>query len=286
MWAFIMVLTFGSVSAVCRYFLFPPVVDRAVEINQRRSDEIADRMERIFLRDQTKKIMMLYIFGPFILGWLGSSFFPPDFRLLGVLIGFMAGLILPMMLVKILEQKRRDKFDSQLIDTLMIMSSALKGGLSLIQSMEVVIEEMPEPTNQEFGMLLGENKMGIALEEAFAHLYARMPSVPLQQVITTILLARETGGNLPFIFSRIVGTIRENNKLKSNLSNLTLQGRIQGFVMSVLPLGFAGIVLSTNPHFFDSMLTTEIGRTLLVFCVLFEIIGALMIWRISTFKDF
>ena len=67
-------------------------------------------------------------------------------------------------------------------------------GLSLVQAMEVVVEEMPEPTNQEFSVLLGENKMGITLEEAFAHLYERMPSVALQQVITTILLARETGG--------------------------------------------------------------------------------------------
>ena len=282
----IMALTFGSVSTLCRFILIPPVADRFSQSRTQQSKDIVERMDRIFMRDQTKKILFIYTFGPFGLAGLGFLFTPEEFRLLGCILGVMLGSFIPTTVVKTLEQKRRDKFNDQLVDPLMIMSSALKGGLSLIQAMEVVVEEMPEPTDQELGILLGENKMGIPLEEAFAHLYHRMPSVALQQTITTILLARETGGNLPFIFGRIVGTIRENKKLRQNLSNLTLQGRIQGFVMSLLPVGFSCVVLSTNPRFFDSMLETEIGRQLLVACVILELMGAFLIWKISSFRDF
>ena len=145
---------------------------------------------------------------------------------------------------------------------------------------------MPEPVNQEFSILLGENKMGVSLEESFARLYERMPSIPLHQMITAILLARETGGNLPVIFSRIVTTIRENKKIKQNLDNLTLQGKIQGVVMILLPIDFAFIVTSTNPKFFDQMFNSDLGRMLLIYSVVSEVIGAFMIWKISTFKDF
>ncbi len=286
MWVVIMALTFGSVSALCHYLLLPSVVEKARQVNRKRTNELSDRLDRMFMREQTSKVLFMYTFGPFVLAFLLFMLCPPEFKAAGVVLGFMAGLVIPMIAVRSMEQRRRDKFDSQMVDTLMIMSSALKGGLSLVQAMEVVVEEMSEPTNQEFGILLGENKMGIPLDEAFAHLYSRMPSVSLQQVITTILLARETGGNLPVIFNRIVNTIRENRKLRENLNNLTLQGRIQGGVMSILPIVFASIVLSSNPNYFDSMFNTEIGRTLLGACVAMELIGAFLIWKISNFKDF
>ena len=183
-------------------------------------------------------------------------------------------------------ENRRQKFVSQLIDALMILSSSLKGGLSLIQAIEVVTEEMPEPISQEFGILLGENKMGVTLEDAFSHLYERMPSVPLHQMITAILLARETGGNLPAIFARIVSVIRENKKIKQNIDNLTLQGKIQGVVMTLLPIGFGIVVRSTNPNFFDVMIRSETGRMLLIYAFVSQCIGTFLIWQISKFKEF
>ena len=128
--------------------------------------------------------------------------------------------------------------------------------------------------------------MGISLEEAFGHLYERMPSVALRSMITAILLARETGGNLPVIFNRIVTTIRENRKIKQNIDNLTLQGKIQGTVMTLLPIGFAVVVTSANPRFFDQMFKTDIGRILMMYAFFSELAGAFFIWKISSFKEF
>jgi len=158
--------------------------------------------------------------------------------------------------------------------------------LSLIQAIEAVVEEMPDPINKEFGTVLGENKMGVSLEEALNHLYDRIPSPALQQMTTAILLARETGGNLPVIFTRIAGTIRENRKIQQNLDTLTIQGKIQGVVMTLLPLGFAFIVYSSNRRIFENMLHSDLGRAMLIYAVISETIGAFMIWKISSFKDF
>ena len=174
----------------------------------------------------------------------------------------------------------------QLVDALMIMSSSFRGGLSLIQAIEAVVEEMPDPIATEFLSVLGENKMGVSLEEAMYHLYKRMPSVSLQQMITAILLARETGGNLPIIFSKIVTNIRENRKIQQNLDTLTLQGKIQGFVMALLPIGFGFVIFSANKRIFMNMVQTQIGQALLTYAVVSEIIGAIMIIKISSFRDF
>jgi len=285
MWYAIMFLTFCSAFLLAQLCL-PGAVNKAVEVNDRRAKELALQMERMYLKDKAKMVFLIYAFGPILLGGAGYLFFPEELRLLGVVLGVVIGFVVPGTYIKYLEGKRKSKFQDQLVDTLMILSSSLKGGLSLIQAMEVAVEEMPVPMSEEVGVILGENKMGVSLEDSLSHLYQRMPSTALNQLITAILLARETGGNLPIIFQRIVNTIRENKKIQQNIDNLTLQGKIQGVVMSLLPIGFAMIVTSTNPKFFNQMLNSDIGKTLLVYAAISEVIGAFLIWKISSFKEF
>ena len=83
--------------------------------------------------------------------------------------GVVAGFIFPSIYIRMLSGKTQRQFSNQLVDALMIMSSSFRGGLSLIQAMEAVVEEMPDPINQEFATVLGENKMGVSLDEALSH---------------------------------------------------------------------------------------------------------------------
>ena len=268
------------------YTAVPFATAKAADLNKKRAEKFANKMERILMKTDIQKMSRALIFAPIGGAVVGYLFFPTEVRFLGVLMGGVVGFVFPSVYVKFLVKRRKDKFFNQLIDALMIMSSSFRGGLSLIQAMEAVVEEMPDPIDQEFGTVLSENKMGVSLEEALNHLYERMPSSALQQTITAILLARETGGNLPSIFSRIVNTIREQKKIQENINTLTLQGKIQGAVMSLLPIGFGFVVYSTNPQFFKTMTETSIGRILLSYAAISELIGAFLIWKISVFKDF
>ena len=282
---FISMLVFTSV-AMLIYCAVPAFLDKTITLNQRRSQRFSTKVDRILMREDAQRMSRVYVLAPITMGAMGFMFFPEEFRLLGIIIGIIGGFFIPSLYLKVLIQKRKRRFSDQLTDALMIMSSSLRGGLSLVQSLEAVVEEMPDPINQEFGIVLGENKMGVSLEDALNHMYERMASPALQQVITAILLARETGGNLPVIFSRIVATIREHRKIEQSIRTLSIQGKIQGVVMSLLPVGFGFVIYSSNPRFFDTMVYTQLGRSLLTYAIISEIIGAFLIYRISTFKNF
>ena len=247
---------------------------------------MSSRLDRLMPRTQAKQVTRLYMLSPLIGAGVMYVIFPAQVQLLGVIIGFVAGFFFPGIYTKMLLAKNRKKFDDQLVDALMIMSSSFRGGLSLVQAMEAVVEEMSDPINQEFSTLLGENKMGVSLDEALDHMYKRMPSNALQQMITAILLARETGGNLPAIFSRIVNTIRESKRIQQQIDTLTIQGKIQGVVMSLLPIAFFMVIYSSNPTFFDHMFASKMGRMLLIYAAFSEVVGGVMIWKISSIKDF
>ncbi|MDP8265171.1 MAG: type II secretion system F family protein [Candidatus Aceula lacicola] len=247
---------------------------------------MATKMDEMFVQAKEKKMVFLYVLAPFFLGAIAFLTSPQEYRLLATIAGGVIGFVFPSFYIKSLAVKRKKKFYAQLVDALMMLNSALKGGLSLLQAMEVVADEMPDPISQEFAILIGENKMGVSLETSFDRLYGRMGTPALQQFISAVLLARETGGNLPVIFNRIIATIRENRKIQQNIETMTLQGKIQGFVMSLLPVAFGVFVYTSSPQYFDTMMSSEIGKNLLILAAFLQIIGTFLIIKISKISDF
>jgi tight adherence protein B len=279
---FIIFVTVGLIS----YAIIPLAYGRLTTANVRRVNKYSANIEELITKQDAKKLSRFFLVAPFVFAIVLYIWSPNELKLTAAVVGAVAGIIFPNIYLSMLKRRIKNKFSDQLVDALMIMSSSFRGGLSLVQAFEAVVEEMPDPINKEFGMVLGENKMGVSLEEALYHLYNRMPSSAVQQMITAILLARETGGNLPVIFNRIVNNIRESKKIQQNIDTLTIQGRIQGVVMSLLPIAFGFVVYSANKRIFDHMLVSDLGRSLLVYAVISQAIGAFLIWRISTNKEY
>jgi tight adherence protein B len=239
------------------------------------------QLEEMFVVVKREKLFLYYTLSPLMLA--GAIFFlfnQPFFALIGGVVGF----ILPAFIIKHMEHRRKQKFQNQLVDGLMMISSSLKGGLSLLQAIEVLAEEMPAPISQEFGLILRENKMGLTLDDSLKRLNARMNIEELGLMITSILVARETGGDLTKVFSRLSNTIRDNRKLRENMRTLTMQGRLQGMVMSVLPFLFIWWVLTFNRHHFDIMLSTDKGRSLLIIAIVLQITGLVLIRKFSRIR--
>ena len=281
---FCLFLLFVSITLLGITFV-PVFVTKSSQMNKNQAQAVVGQMDRYMQEEEIKKLYQLTILCPIILSMAGFLFFPEGKKLIGLIVGVFLGYLLPRMYVGRLITMRKQKFNDQLMDAIMIMSSSFRGGLSLVQAFESVADEMPEPAKGEFGIVLGENKMGVSLDESLNRLYRRMPSPALQQMVTAILLARETGGNLPVIFTRIVSSTRERKKIEKNLQTLTVQGKIQAVVMTGLPVFFFFTVSGSNPHFFDTMFHSPKGQQLMILCGVLWVLGALSIWKISTFKD-
>lgn len=274
---FIKILILTSVfaaTALLGYQFIPVVWDHVYAWRARGVEMQRTRLKEVFLDMDPQKLFLLNVISPTLLSLLGLVVTK---SLMGFLIGLSVGFAIPAIIVKNLILMRKAKFNAQITDGLMILSSCLKGGLSLLQSIEALVEELPQPISQEFGLILRENKMGIALEESFDNLNRRMPSEELNLLTTAILVARETGGDITLLFGKLIGTIRAKVKLNDSIKTLSMQGRIQGIVMSGLPIGFAILVVSFQPNYFDVMLSNPLGRGLMVYAVVSEIIGMYLI---------
>jgi tight adherence protein B len=279
----IYLMVFGSVALLAVFIseaVIPFFLARYNKLQEKRATEISATLEESFIFWEKKKMLLFYLF-PFIFSVAGLILFR---HVIGLFVGFVAGFIMPKVIIAVARQHRLNKFRSQLVDGLMIISSSLKASLSFLQSIEVLCEEMPPPISQEFNLMLSEIKLGVNMDTALKKLRTRIPTEEVNLIVTSILIARESGGNLPFVLSRLTDTIRDNLKLKEKIGTLTLQGRMQGVVMMILPIGFAYFIYKQNPGHFDVMMQTDIGRKLLGLAIGLQIVGMIMIKKISTMK--
>lgn len=277
----IIILVISSIVLLTLVFA-PSLEDKVKDWQIKKEKSVEKQLDSMFSYDKSPRyIVRFYYILPPIFGIIGFIILK---SFIGVFIAGLIGLTVPTIILKMRTADRRRKFNNQILDAIMILSSSLKGGLSLLQALEVLVEEMPAPMAQEIGLLIRENKMGIALEESLRRLDKRMNMEELSLVVNSILVARETGGDLTKVFSRLCVTIRDNRKLKENIKTLTLQGKLQGLVMSILPIVFVLWVLNHNRHHFDGMMQSDIGRFLLILAVVLQILGMVLIKIFSTIK--
>ena len=183
-------------------------------------------------------------------------------------------------LARYLDNKRREKFNLQLPEALATMSNALRAGFSISQAFDSVVEQGEKPMSEEFAILQQQLKIGMSFEDALESLSQRVGSDDLMLVTTAILISRKTGGNVTEIFDKISETIRGRMRIERKVKTLTAQGRLQGIVVSAMPL-FLGLIMTLiKPGLMIPFLTSLTGiLAVLVMCVLI-FVGWLMIRKI------
>ncbi|MCD6093802.1 MAG: type II secretion system F family protein [Candidatus Omnitrophica bacterium] len=264
--------------ALLTYYFYPSIEEWLREYqSSQRIKKTSNHLGQMFIKLPLSTLVYITFLTPFILGVIGFLI-SGSFFVAFICVGF--GVTLPSLFIKNFQKRRLKKFEAQLVDGLTSLSSSLRGGLSFLQAVEVLVEELPPPISQEFSLILIENKLGIPLEESLQKLARRMKSEPLSLTIRAVLIARQSGGDLTAVFSQIVNTIKERNKLEQRINTLTSQGRMQGMLMGVLPIIFAAVVSTTNPSLIQTMLEEPAGQAMLIYALISEIIGVILIRRV------
>ncbi len=173
-----------------------------------------------------------------------------------IVLGFI-GFFVPRIFVTRKISKRLRDFEGQLPDTLGLWVNALRSGYSVLQAMEAISRDAPEPTSTEFKRVVQEVQLGIDMDEALDHLLQRVESPDLDLVITAVNIQREVGGNLSEILDVISNTIRERIKLKGEIRVLTSQGRATGALISFLPIALALFLNAINPGYMGPMFENQ-----------------------------
>lgn len=245
-------------------------------------DYVVEKLGLMFIEIPSDRILMGMFLSSFSAGALVFLFFLPQI-IPAIVLGIVAGSAVwkaPKPVIDWLYQRRTQQFVLQMLDALSLMSNGLKSGLSIVQSLALVTQEMPNPIQQEFNLVLSENKLGVSLEEAFSNLAKRIPVDDVEMFVTSINILKETGGNLAETFDTIVVTIRERIKVENKITAMTAQGFYQGVMIMAIPPGMAFLFNQSDPELMKPLFTTPIGWLIILVIILLEIVGFFVIMRI------
>jgi tight adherence protein B len=207
------------------------------------------------------------------------AYYRTEALFLSILLGLATGSI-PLFYVLFKRRRRFSKFEEEFPHTLDLMVGALRAGHSLFSALDVAAAESPEPIRSELRLCFDEQNYGLDIKTAMMNLLTRVPLQDLRIVVTAMLIQRESGGNLAEIFDKASYIIRERFRLKRQVRVHTAQGRMTGWILSLLPviLGFA--LYFVNPTYMSILWTTPVGIKLLWGGAVGTIAGSLIIRKI------
>ena len=202
-----------------------------------------------------------------------------------VFIGTLLALIVfpvPRLYLKYRKNARLILFNEQLEDALTSMSSALKSGFSINQAIDVVAQENRRPISVEFRLLQQEIRLGVPLEEALQKMADRLKSDDFELVAMAIITARQTGGELTVIFQRLAGVIRERTRIQGRLRSMTAQGRLQAYVVGLMPFILMLAMNYVAPKMMSAFFDSLVGIGIIAGVCVMVTIGFLIIRKITT----
>jgi len=216
-----------------------------------------------------------------LLGWFLR---PLGFVALSILLGALALGSFPYTYVRIKRRKRLAEIEAQLPEALDFLARSMRAGHAFSISLEMLGQESPDPLGQEFRVLFNEQNLGAPIDVAMQNFSDRIPLLDIRMFVSSVLLQRQTGGNLSEILIRLAYVIRERFKLKGQVKAASAHGRMTAMILSILPLFMILALPIVAPGYLQGMAKDPDGKWLIVGAVVAQLLGYYIMRRIVDIK--
>lgn len=244
-----------------------------------------ERLDRLRYQANTRYPIGVYILLALVLaalGFLVCNWATRSTLLSAVVLGLLG--ITPFIYLLNKKQKRMRKFESQLPEGLDMIARSMKAGHAFTTGMRLTADEFGEPLGPELEYTLDEINFGVSVPDALRNLVRRVDCKDLNFFAVSVILQRETGGNLAEIIESIAHLIRERFKLLGKIRTLSAEGRISAIVLGAIPFFVGTIIYVLNPKYILTLVREPAGRIMAVAALCLMILGAFVMKRIASIK--
>lgn len=215
---------------------------------------------------------------------LGALIRPLGLLMLGVVAGALVFGFLPFLYLRFKRARRLAEIEAQLPEALDFLARSMRAGHAFSISLEMLGQETPEPLGQEFRVLFNEQNLGSPLETCLANFYDRIPLLDIRLFVSSVMLQRQTGGNLSEILLRLAHVIRERFRLRGQVKAASAHGRLTAAVLSIMPIVLMLALLVIAPGYLQSMARDSTGKWMIVGAIVGQFLGYMAMRKIVNIK--
>jgi tight adherence protein B len=213
-------------------------------------------------------------------GWLNLFvFWPVSSLLFGAALG-----PLPYAYVRFKRQRRMAAFEEQFPEALDFLARSMRAGHAFSVGLEMLGAESPEPLGQEFRTLFNEQNLGAPLEVAFENMLRRFPMVDVRFFVSSVMLQKQTGGNLSEILLRLAYVIRERVRLKGQVRAISAHGRLTAGILTAMPIVLMLAMFFVAPGYLQGMARDPDGKYMILAAIVSQFLGYYFIRKIIRIK--
>jgi tight adherence protein B len=202
----------------------------------------------------------------------------------GTVLGALIFAALPYIFVRKKRSKRLDQLEEQFPEALDFLARSMRAGHAFSISLEMVGEELPDPLGLEFRTLFNEQNLGAPLDIALRNFTNRVPLLDCRFFTSSVMLQKQTGGNLSEILSRLAYVIRERFRLKGQVKAASAHGRMTATILTLLPIATMLGLLAVAPGYLQGMAADPDGKKMIAAAVIAQILGNFFIKKIIKIK--
>jgi tight adherence protein B len=203
--------------------------------------------------------------------------------LLRLLIALAIGAA-PVIYITRVRSRRLKRFEEQLPDAIDLFTRTMRAGHNIHSGLETIANETSDPVRMEFRKLMEELGLGSQVEPALHGLGKRVPLIDLKFFITSLILQRQTGANMVAVLEGLSTLVRERLGMAAKLKAHTAQQRFSAGLLCAIPVVFGLGCWLLKPDYIRPLWTDPTGSKILTFAIIWEIIGILVIRRISNIR--
>lgn len=275
---------FGSISCVFAavlllYVASLPRIKRTLHAYKTRyAQEAEANLTDMFMRIDSEMLFylnlaLLIVLPPIV--WLLLD----NLLVVAVVVGVV--LLIPRMAYDLLRKRRLAALERQLPDAYMAIANAMRSGASFAIAVQTIAQDFMPPISQEIGLFLREQRLGVDLDTSLANVEKRIPIPEMTMFTSAVRISRDIGGNLAETLEKLADTLRRKQDMDGKIRSLTAQGKMQGMVMSGLPIFLVLILLKLQPAAMSKLFTTHLGWAVLAVAITMEALGFIAIRKVT-----
>lgn len=238
-------------------------------------------LDRIILAGGLEINPSFFVLGSIVLGAIGvlaGCVIPKKIPGLAAGMGILFAL-LPYLYMRVRAARSKKKFIDQFPEALDLLSRAMRSGHGFTSGLSMVSEQMDSPIKDEFGSVVDEVNFGLSLKEALLNMCERVQIADLKFFSMAVLIQTETGGNIAEIMDNISRILRERIQFKRQVNTLTAEGKISAYILLALPILMFIYFYMTNYDYVSLLWREQLGQYMLAGGIFFQIIGAIVIFK-------
>ena len=237
---------------------------------------ITRELQRAGSEQTVGAFLLTSVLTAFVAWYIGSRFA----LVIGLVLGLL-GAATPLFYLRWQQGRRIKKFEAQLPECIDMLVNAMKAGYSLQAAMKFVGDEMPAPLGPVFARFYDEQRLGVDVRLALQNMRDRMDTLDMRMFVTSLLIQRETGGNLSEIMGNLATRMRERAGIRGQIETLTAEPRLSAIVLTLLPPVLFLLFNALNRDYMQPLYTTPFGRALLVYGIVSTTIGYIVLRRMG-----